>query len=162
MKKDIFIDNNIASKFSNPQDPEYIKLTQWLMYFDSKEAILRTVCYDMLEFAEVAKGLIASAEGTPQQKLVTSMKIHIELLRTHTYSSTVYLHDWRYMTNPEDFKGFKAHKESYEILFSNILSDGMKSGDFKITDHAHALINLVVAGGAVAAAIDIATSERLT
>lgn len=37
MKKDIFIDNNIASKFSNPQDPEYIKLTQWLMFFDSKD-----------------------------------------------------------------------------------------------------------------------------
>ena len=38
MRKDIFIDNNIASKFSNPQDPEYIKLTKWLMFFDSKEA----------------------------------------------------------------------------------------------------------------------------
>lgn len=34
MKKDIFIDNNIASKFSNPQDKEYIKLTKWLMNFD--------------------------------------------------------------------------------------------------------------------------------
>jgi hypothetical protein len=34
MKKDIFIDNNIASKFSNPQDVEYRKLTQWLLKFD--------------------------------------------------------------------------------------------------------------------------------
>ncbi len=31
MKHDIFIDNNIASKFSNPADPEYKKLIQWLM-----------------------------------------------------------------------------------------------------------------------------------
>ena len=37
MKKDIFIDNNIACKFSNPQDPEYIKLTQWLLQFDDKD-----------------------------------------------------------------------------------------------------------------------------
>ncbi|MDR2149100.1 MAG: hypothetical protein LBE91_21885 [Tannerella sp.] len=37
MKKDIFIDNNIASKFSNPQDKEYIKLTQWLLYFDETD-----------------------------------------------------------------------------------------------------------------------------
>ena len=37
MKKDIFIDNNIASKFSNPQDKEYIKLTQWLLYFDGTD-----------------------------------------------------------------------------------------------------------------------------
>ena len=34
MKKDIFIDNNIATRFSNPQDKEYIKLTKWLMYYD--------------------------------------------------------------------------------------------------------------------------------
>lgn len=32
MKKDIFIDNNIASKFSNPLDPEYKKLIKWLDY----------------------------------------------------------------------------------------------------------------------------------
>ena len=37
MKKDLFIDNNIASKFSNPQDIEYIKLTQWLLKFDDKD-----------------------------------------------------------------------------------------------------------------------------
>jgi hypothetical protein len=35
--KDIFIDNNIASKFSNPQDKEYIKLTQWLLHFDATD-----------------------------------------------------------------------------------------------------------------------------
>lgn len=37
MKKDIFIDNNIASKFSNPQDKEYIKLTEWLMLYDQND-----------------------------------------------------------------------------------------------------------------------------
>lgn len=31
MKRDIFIDNNIASKFANPADPEYKELIQWLM-----------------------------------------------------------------------------------------------------------------------------------
>jgi len=31
MLKDIFIDNNIAKNFGNPQDPEYKKLQKWLM-----------------------------------------------------------------------------------------------------------------------------------
>ena len=31
MKRDIFIDNNIASKFANPADPEYKDLIQWLL-----------------------------------------------------------------------------------------------------------------------------------
>ncbi|WP_395061914.1 hypothetical protein [Flavobacterium sp.] len=37
MKKDIFIDNNIASKFTNPQDKEYIKLTKWLLNYEIKD-----------------------------------------------------------------------------------------------------------------------------
>lgn len=37
MKKDLFIDNNIAKNFSNPQDKEYIKLTEWLLKFDSAD-----------------------------------------------------------------------------------------------------------------------------
>ena len=37
MKKDLFIDNNVASKFSNPQDNEYIKLAQWLLTFDVED-----------------------------------------------------------------------------------------------------------------------------
>ena len=31
MKKDIFIDNNIACRFANPMDPEMKKLIDWLM-----------------------------------------------------------------------------------------------------------------------------------
>ena len=31
MKKDIFIDNNIASRFGNPMDKEYKKLVEWLV-----------------------------------------------------------------------------------------------------------------------------------
>ena len=33
MKKDIFIDDNIAKNFVNPVDPEYIKLMNWLNMF---------------------------------------------------------------------------------------------------------------------------------
>jgi hypothetical protein len=35
LKKDIFIDNNIAKNFSNPLDPEYKKLIKWLIEFNS-------------------------------------------------------------------------------------------------------------------------------
>lgn len=34
MKKDIFIDNNIACRFANPMDPEMKKLVSWLMRFE--------------------------------------------------------------------------------------------------------------------------------
>jgi predicted nucleic acid-binding protein len=38
MKKDIFIDTNIAGKFANPQDKEYIKLTKWLIHYVPKDS----------------------------------------------------------------------------------------------------------------------------
>ncbi len=34
MKKDIFIDNNIAKNFTNPLDPEYKKLIKWLLTYN--------------------------------------------------------------------------------------------------------------------------------
>ena len=34
IRKDIFIDNNIAKNFANPADPEYKKLIKWLLKFD--------------------------------------------------------------------------------------------------------------------------------
>ena len=33
MKKDIFIDNNIACRFSNPMDPEMKKLIYWIQKY---------------------------------------------------------------------------------------------------------------------------------
>jgi hypothetical protein len=37
MKKDIFIDNNIAKNFTNPMDVEYKKLVQWLMRYNPQK-----------------------------------------------------------------------------------------------------------------------------
>jgi hypothetical protein len=35
--KDIFIDNNVASRFSNPLDPEYLILINWLKRFNKDD-----------------------------------------------------------------------------------------------------------------------------
>lgn len=37
MKKDLFIDNNIAKNFCNPLDKNYIALISWLLFFDSND-----------------------------------------------------------------------------------------------------------------------------
>lgn len=37
MKKDIFLDNNIAKNFSNPMDEEYKKLICWLKRYDPND-----------------------------------------------------------------------------------------------------------------------------
>jgi len=37
MKKDLFIDTNIAKNLSNPLDEEYRKLVKWLYYYDPND-----------------------------------------------------------------------------------------------------------------------------
>mgnify|MGYP006956024085 CR=1 FL=1 len=34
MRKDIFIDNNIACRFANPMDPEMKRLIAWIMEYE--------------------------------------------------------------------------------------------------------------------------------
>ncbi|MCK4760673.1 MAG: hypothetical protein KAW12_00640 [Candidatus Aminicenantes bacterium] len=38
MRKDIFIDNNIAKNFSNPMDRQYIRLIAWLMNYNENNS----------------------------------------------------------------------------------------------------------------------------
>lgn len=64
MKKDIFIDNNIAKNFCNPLDPEYKSLIKWLIY-------------DPTAYLVVSNKLIAeyqrSASQSPSTTAITSI-----------------------------------------------------------------------------------------
>lgn len=59
MKKDIFIDNNIACRFSNPMDPEMKKLIAWIQKYnkDSDENAILVVSQKLLnEYLASCKG----------------------------------------------------------------------------------------------------------
>ncbi len=74
MRKDIFIDNNIAKNFTNPLDPEYKKLIQWLMAYDSAKN--RKNAYLMVSnklIAEYQRTAGASASGTNITIIIAKM-----------------------------------------------------------------------------------------
>ncbi len=57
MRKDIFIDNNIAKNFANPLDPEYKKLIRWLIAFEAENQ-------EMNAYLVVSNKLIAEYQRT--------------------------------------------------------------------------------------------------
>ena len=73
MRKDIFIDNNIAKNFNNPLDPEYKKLIRWLMAYkenSSKNAYLMVSHKLILEYTGTAS---LSASGTSIIAIIQKM-----------------------------------------------------------------------------------------
>jgi hypothetical protein len=77
MKKDLFIDTNIAGKFSNPQDKEYTKLTQWLLYFDENDMANKD---DYAHLAVSKKLLVEYYRSAISAKSNTSIPVIIDVL----------------------------------------------------------------------------------
>ena len=97
MKKDIFIDNNIASRyFSNPIDADYIELIAWLQTFNKNEdedAYLVVSPFLLREYFESNRNAnsrtnIAQIIGdfTKQERLVQFNKKQIEAFQTTHFS----------------------------------------------------------------------------
>ena len=100
MKKDIFIDNNIASRyFSNPVDAEHSKLVDWLRTFNEDEetdAYLLISPYLMREYHESNRNATSTtnivqiiSDLTKQERLVNFTKKEIEAFQNQHYSKKV-------------------------------------------------------------------------
>lgn len=103
MKKDLFIDNNIAKNFSNPQDKEYIKLTEWLLKLDSadienKDNYAHLVVSQKLlvEYYRTSMGAVSDTaipaiidKLTREGRLITISKLQINDFKSTHYSKRV-------------------------------------------------------------------------
>lgn len=110
MKHDIFIDNNIASKFANPADPEYKALIRWLM----ENHVIEEGKEDDRAYLMVSKKLISEYSRSCRNALsVTSIPMIIDKLTKEGRLVCV--------TNPEinDFKTKYFTKTVEKKLRSN-------------------------------------------
>ena len=110
MKKDIFIDNNIASKFSNPMDKEYLKLIQWLQHFDESD---RKNIHNYAHLVVSKKLLVEYYRSNQHAAGATSIPLIVAQLQAEGR--------WSEITN-EQIKEFKAahfSKKNVRKLRSN-------------------------------------------
>jgi hypothetical protein len=76
MIKDIFIDNNIAKNFSNPMDPEYKRLVQWLQQYKPVKSADHTNAYLVLS----QKLLVEYISSSGSSYTTTSIPVLIDKL----------------------------------------------------------------------------------
>ena len=77
-----------------------IEAASFYNHFDSKESILKEICFRMAD--EFFKGieLVINEEKLPDKMLSKAIKSHIKVITGNTDASAVFFHDWRYLSEP--------------------------------------------------------------
>jgi hypothetical protein len=121
MKKDIFIDNNIAKNFCNPMDEEYKRLICWLMEFHPEDGALDAylvVSNRLLSEYYRTASLAVSATGIPviidkltrEGRLIKVSNEEIKEFRRRYFSKKV-------------IKSFRSNAEDHDHIPVVLLSD---------------------------------------
>ncbi len=143
MKKDIFIDNNIASQyFSNPIDEEYKNLIEWLLThteIEENNAHLVVSPYLLREYHESNRNANSRTniikiveELTKQERLILFTKKQIEGFQQKHYSNKILK---RLLSNAKDRNHIPAVLLSDRKMAlsedNNFLSDLKEFSDFE-------------------------------
>src|ERR1700752_3737993 len=77
-----------------------IEAASFYNHFDSKESILKTICFRMAEefFNEINKAL--REEKRMDLTLEKAIRAHIKVITENTDASAFFFHDWRYLSEP--------------------------------------------------------------
>ena len=101
-----------------------IEAASFYNHFDSKESILKEICFRMA--FEFFKGIEWATKETssPDEMLARAIRSHIKVITANTDASAVFFHDWRYLSEPY-LSEFREMRLKYEEIFRNILREGM-------------------------------------
>jgi AcrR family transcriptional regulator len=101
-----------------------IEAASFYNHFDSKESILKEICFRMA--FEFFKGIEWATKETssPDEMLARAIRSHIKVITDNTDASAVFFHDWRYLSEPY-LSEFREMRLKYEEIFRNILREGM-------------------------------------
>lgn len=98
-------------------------------HITSKESILREICFHMAdEFFEQLEQVDGQAD--PAEQLKRAIIGHISVIRKNYDASAVFLHEWRFLEEP-NLSRFKALRREYEESFRQIMEAGQAAGQFR-------------------------------
>jgi AcrR family transcriptional regulator len=128
-------------------------------HLSSKEELLHEMCFDIAEqFFQAFKAAVAE-EKNPSKKLKAAIKAHIGVIANNLDASTVFLHEWIFLKEPELGK-FKKLRYEYEQGFRDLIQKGISEKDFKEVNVKLAVFTII---SALNATYDLyKSSEKLT
>lgn len=102
-------------------------------HFNSKEEILRQICFDNADRFTRAMTAVENMAASSAEKLRALIRIHI-LIATEDETSVIAFNDeWRHLDEPH-LSEFTAIRRDYERRFRAIIEDGIQTGDLKPLD----------------------------
>ncbi|HYV93144.1 MAG TPA: TetR/AcrR family transcriptional regulator [Chitinophagales bacterium] len=101
-----------------------IEAASFYNHFDSKESILKEICFRMANefFSGVEEAL--KEEKKLDKMLEHAIRSHIKVITANLDASAVFFHDWRYLSEPY-LSEFKEMRKQYENIFRKIIREGM-------------------------------------
>ncbi|MEO5673185.1 MAG: TetR/AcrR family transcriptional regulator [Chitinophagales bacterium] len=110
-----------------------IEAASFYNHFDSKESILKEICFRIANdfFTGVEKAL--KEEKKVDRMLQHAIRSHIHVITENLDATAVFFHDWRYLSEP--YLGeFREMRRKYENIFRQIIRDGMAQKIFSRQD----------------------------
>ena len=112
----------------------------------SKEELLFDVVDEGAErFLARAEGA-AAAESSATERLRLFLKGHIETAIEHIEAATVFLNEWRYLSDGRR-AGVEAKRDRYEGILRGIVAEGVASGEFRSGADVRFAVLLVLSAG---------------
>jgi AcrR family transcriptional regulator len=118
-----------------------IEAASFYNHFDSKESILKEICFRMAHafFNGVEEAM--KEEKTLDKMLAHAIRSHIKVITENLDASAVFFHDWRYLSEP--YLGeFKEMRKKYENIFRKILREGMNKKIFEKQDETFTVLTI--------------------
>ena len=118
-----------------------IEAASFYNHFDSKESILKEICFRMSDefFKELEAGI--KDEKNADKQLTKAITAHIKVITANTDASAVFFHDWRYLSEPY-LSEFKELRRNYESIFRKIIREGMLKGIFTKQDETFTVLTI--------------------
>ena len=99
-------------------------------HIGSKEELLRDVVLEGAEAFLGRAGAVAEGPGSATERLGALLCAHIETVVGHLEAATVFLNEWRYLSDGHRAE-VKALRDRYEGIFRAVIEDGIAAGEFR-------------------------------
>jgi len=112
-------------------------------YIDSKKDLLYRIHERFID-PLLAQAREIDARDVPADEAIRSLA-HVLLETIHTYRDqvTVFLHEWKTITDDDSWATVRASRREFENIFERVLRRGVKEGLFEISDVRLATLGFV-------------------
>jgi AcrR family transcriptional regulator len=118
-----------------------IEAASFYNHFDSKESILKEICFRMADEFFNRIEIVINEENLPDKILEKAIESHIKVITANTDASAVFFLDWRYLSEPY-LSEFLELRRKYENIFRKIIKEGMDKGLFEKLDETFTVLTI--------------------